>query len=56
MFYLLIETNSVETTRLALMMADLLLFHFLSRYDTGYADLQKVLEVHDAIVSIKPEP
>lgn len=41
--------------RIALMMADLILFHYLSRYDTGYDELKKALAAHDAIVSIKPE-
>jgi hypothetical protein len=52
------EAKSFYNTcvRIALMMADLVLFHYLSRYDTGYDDLQKALKVHIAIVSITPEP
>lgn len=41
--------------RIALMMADLILLHYLSRYDTGYDELKKALAVHDGIVSITPE-
>ncbi|MEK9137234.1 MAG: hypothetical protein AAB393_08930, partial [Bacteroidota bacterium] len=44
-----------DTVRICLMIADLMLFHYLSRYNTGYDELKMALKLHDAIVSIAPE-